>query len=409
MSDTAMSDPAEGTRLPTNEANQLLRQLLQKIEEISDREKETSARMSMLEISSPLPGRGADATRTPTPTPTTKPIAVAGDAPIHTTSKPRPSLPHPPTFSGSKSQWRGWKLEMEGKIEEDALAIGSLRAQLRYIFMRLEGAAKTNVTTFYEMQLRQESPDPSRLLERLDILYGERNRKQKAIQNLHSIRQREDETFIYFYPRFEKEIANADAERWDDDAKISYLRNALSSKMRDNLVGCSGSETNTYNGFAQKCVDVSNDMELYGQWKKKRGAGNSYTAEHTRVLTPMTSPNVNAAAHINHEDMMEWEPTTTQVNAFGLRGKGNTNGYPSTRPEDRELLGKRAKWVNQEEIDARRQDRRCLRCGRNNCRIATCPLAAAVRPKPTGVMTARSTVVTEAAVDEDSDSLEAEQ
>jgi hypothetical protein len=56
---------------------------------------------------------------------------------------------------------------MEGKIEEDALAIGSLRAQLRYIFMRLEGAAKTNVTTFYGMKLRYESPDPCRLLERL--------------------------------------------------------------------------------------------------------------------------------------------------------------------------------------------------------------------------------------------------
>jgi seryl-tRNA synthetase len=152
---------------------------------------------------------------------------------------------------------------MEGKIEEDALAIRSLRAQLRYIFMRLEGAAKTNVTTFYEMQLRQESPSPHSLLERLDILYRERNRKQKAIQNLHSIRQREDETFISFYPRFEKEIANADAEGWDNNAKISYLRNALSNKMRDNLVGCSGSETNTYNRFAQKCVDVSNDIELY--------------------------------------------------------------------------------------------------------------------------------------------------
>jgi hypothetical protein len=126
--------------------------------------------------------------------------------------------------------------------------------------------------------------------------------------------------------------------------------------MRDNLVGCSGSETNTYNGFAQKCVDVSNDMELYSQWTKKRGAGNSYTAEHTCVLTLMTTPNVNAAARINHKDMIEWEPTTTQVNAFGLRGKGNTNRYPSTRPKDRELLRKRAKWVNQEEIDARRQD-----------------------------------------------------
>jgi hypothetical protein len=109
------------------------------------------------------------------------PIAEASDAPIYTTLKLRPSLPHPPTFSSSKSQWRGWKLEIEGKIEEDALAIRSLRAQLRYIFMRFKGAAKTNVTTFYKIQLRQELLSPYSLLKRLDILYRERNRKQKAI------------------------------------------------------------------------------------------------------------------------------------------------------------------------------------------------------------------------------------
>ncbi|KAF1346392.1 hypothetical protein EJ07DRAFT_57489, partial [Lizonia empirigonia] len=107
------------THMPANEANQLLRQLLQKIEEISNREKETSARMRMFETSSQLPDPRADATTTPTPTPTT-PIAKVDDPPIHTTSKPRASLPHPPMFSGNKSQWRGWKLEMEGKIEEDA-------------------------------------------------------------------------------------------------------------------------------------------------------------------------------------------------------------------------------------------------------------------------------------------------
>ncbi|KNG46626.1 hypothetical protein TW65_06673 [Stemphylium lycopersici] len=321
-----MLDPAEGTHMPADEATQLLRQLLHKMEEMSCREKETSARIGMLEAASQLPGRREDATRTPTPTP----IAKADDPPIYPTSKPRPSLPHPPTFSGSKSQWRGWRLEMEGKIEEDALAIGSLKTQLRYIYMRLEGAAKTNVTTFYEMQLRQEAPDPYRLLERLDILYGERNRKQKAIQNLHSIRQREDETFICFYPRFEKEIANADAEGWDDDAKISYLRNALSSKMRDNLVGCSGSETSTYSGFAQNCVD----------WTKKRSASSSYNAGYTRVPVPMTTPDANVVAHTSREDMMEWEPTqptATQMNAFGPHGKFNTHGYPSKRPEDREL------------------------------------------------------------------------
>jgi hypothetical protein len=43
------------------------------------------------------------------------------------------------------------------------------------------------------------------------------------------------------------------------------------------------------------------------------------------------------------------------------------------------------------------------------CRIATCLLTAAVQPKHMSVMTAKSTVVTEAAGDEDSDSFEAEQ
>jgi hypothetical protein len=404
MSDTAMSDPTEDAHMQADEATLLLRRLLQKIEDMSDREKETSARMKILETSRQVPGRMADAAPTPTTTMTTTPTAEASDPPIYAAQKPRPSLPHPPTFSGNKSQWRGWKLEMEGKIEEDAPAIGSLKAQLRYIFMRLEGAAKTNVTTFYEMQLRQVSPNPCQLLERLELLYGERNRKQKAIQNLHSIRQREDETFISFYPRFEKEIANANAEGWDDDAKISYLRNALSNKMRDCLVGLSRSNTNTYAGFAQRCVDVSNDMELYSQWTKKKVAGSGYTAGYTLAAAPKPTLDTNIAAYSNHQDMMEWEPTqpaTTQVNAVGLRGKANMNGFPSKRPEDRELLGKRAKWVSQEEMDARRQDRHCLRCGRSNCKIATCPLAAALRPTHVSIKTAKSTVVTKAAVEED--------
>ncbi|KAF7444170.1 Retrotransposon gag protein [Pyrenophora tritici-repentis] len=119
--------------------------------------------------------------------------------------------------------------------------------------MRLDGAAKTNVTTYYEIQVKEESPNPFKLLDRLELLYGERNRKEKAIQNLYSIRQKDDETFISFYPR------------------------------------------------------KSNNATL--------------TA-------------------VSPEDMMEWEPTqptTTQVNAVGLRGKTNMNGYPSRRPEDREL------------------------------------------------------------------------
>jgi hypothetical protein len=140
--------------VPTD-MTQLLQQLLKKLNDMSDRERDMNARMEMLERSS-VPGSAADATPTSPPAPTPE----AANPHVHNTSKPRQSLPHPPTFSGSKLQWRGWRLEMEGKIEEDSQAIGSLKAQLCYIYMRLEGAAKTNVTTFYEMQLRQDSPNP---------------------------------------------------------------------------------------------------------------------------------------------------------------------------------------------------------------------------------------------------------
>ncbi|KAI1506791.1 Retrotransposon gag protein [Pyrenophora tritici-repentis] len=185
--------------MTTNDSNQLLQSLLQRLEDMS-------TRMERLEASSheppQTPGHNTDATTDPTPTSETSNTSV----PI--IPKPRHSLPHPPTFGGNKSQWRGWKLEMEGKIEEDAQAIGSLKAQLRYVYMRLDGAAKTNVTTYYEIQVKEESPNPFKLLDRLELLYGERNRKEKAIQNLYSIRQKDDETFISFYPRFEKEIVN---------------------------------------------------------------------------------------------------------------------------------------------------------------------------------------------------------
>jgi hypothetical protein len=143
VSNPAMSGPAEGNPMPTNETNQLLRQLLQKIEEIIHPDVDTSARIRMLETSSQLPGRRADATTTPTTTP---PIAEVGDPPIHTNSKPHLSLPYPPTSSGSKSQWRGWKLKLEVKIEEDALAIGILKAQISV------KTAKSTAVTIYEVR-----------------------------------------------------------------------------------------------------------------------------------------------------------------------------------------------------------------------------------------------------------------
>ncbi|PWO19676.1 hypothetical protein PtrARCrB10_11820, partial [Pyrenophora tritici-repentis] len=312
------------------------------------------------------------------------------------TNKPRHSLPHPPTFSGVKSQWRGWKLEMEGKIEEDAEAIGNAKSQIRYVYSRLEGSARTNITTFFEMELRKNLPNPQALLDRLDLLYGERNRKEKAIHALHTIRQRDDEPFTSFYPRFEKEIANAEAESWNESSKISYLRNAIHPKLRAHLIGISRPELESYVAFATKCEEVSNQMELFGQWKNE-----------TRSINSRRSNTAQQALgeNILREEMMEWEPTTTvRINA--AQGRRNTNGYPSKRPEDQSLLGKRAKWVEKSEIEKRWKEGRCLRCGRDDCKVERCPLAAAIPPSvkiQKNVVSASRAKVTTAAVEDTED------
>lgn len=315
--------------------------------------------------------------------------------------KPRHSLPHPQPFGGLKSAWRSWKVEMENKIEEDAAAIGNSKSKFRYIYASLEGSAKTNVTTYYEAQVKNPNPNPLELIWRLDLLYGERNREAKAVQALHQIKQADNESFASFYPKFEKEISNADAEDWPNKSKISYLRNALNERMKAAMVGNSGGIVE-YLPFVTKCEELSNEMELYGQWRNGRRKDiTTLSATQSKHTTP-------AANGMSREDMMEWDPTpasATQINVAKSTSykDRNVNGYPSKRPEDQPLLGKRAKWCSREEYATRKQEQRCLRCGRTHCRIDRCPLAAAINPDSSRVNTLKPepVVVTEAVFEDD--------
>jgi hypothetical protein len=317
------------------------------------------------------------------PTPSVTPSAPIETARVAATHNPhltkRPKLRDIPRFGGDKTQWRSWKLETEGKLRVDKEALGDAEGHFMYVFMSLEGKAKDNVTTFVEMQTEKRTFDVAELLNRLELLYGERDRKQRATRNLHSIKQGENEPFTSFYPRFEREIANANAEYWPDDSKISYLQEALNDKMKAALIGSDPSVISSYVGLAKRCDSLSSQMELLGQWKRPRG--DAKRPDHGGGQPAQKQPGLKA--EVRREDMMEWEPTPqafSQVNAARTRSNKNINGYPSKRPEDQALLGKRAKWVEQTEMDARYREGRCLRCGRDNCRVERCPLAAPVRP-----------------------------
>lgn len=354
-------------------------------EENARRSTQLEERLITLELQQHHTARSSDLLE---PTPTVTPAIPIEDAQAVAThvAQPtkRPKLRDIPKFGGNKSQWRSWKLETEGKLRVDNEALGDAEGHFMYVFMSLEGKAKDNVTTFVEMQVEKRTFDMAELLNRLELLYGERDRKQKATRNLHSIKQGEDEPFTSFYPRFEKEIANANAEYWPDESKISYLQEALNEKMKSALIGSDPSIISSYAGLAKRCDSLSSQMELLGQWKKPRdsakGSNNHNNGGQATRKQPVPK------AEDGREDMMEWEPTpqtSSHVNAARTRSDRNTYGYQSKRPEDQALLGKRAKWVDKEEMDARYHEGRCLRCGRDNCRVDRCPLAAPIRPANT--------------------------
>lgn len=150
--------------------------------------------------------------------------------------------------------------------------------------------------------------------------------------------------------------------------------------MKAALIGSDPSVISSYIGLAKRCDSLSSQMELLGQWKRPRG--NTKGPDHGGGQAAQKQP--GQKAEVRREDMMEWEPTpqaSSQVNATRTRSNKNMNGYQSKRPEDQALLGKRAKWVKQTKMDARYREGRCLRYGRDNCRVNRCPLAAPIRPR----------------------------
>ncbi|XP_044714776.1 retrotransposon gag protein [Hirsutella rhossiliensis] len=207
-------------------------------EESSRRNTQFEERFIALELQQHQQARSSELLE---PTPSVTPAVPIEDTRVVATHNPhptkRPKLRDIPKFGGDKAQWRSWKLETEGKLRVDKEALGDTEGHFMYIFMSLEGKAKDNVTTFVEMQTEKKTFNVAELLNRLELLYGERDRKQRATRNLHSIKQGENEPFTSFYPRFEREIANANAEYWPDDSKISYLQEALNDKMKAALIG----------------------------------------------------------------------------------------------------------------------------------------------------------------------------
>lgn len=262
--------------------------------------------------------------------------------------RPRPRLPDPTMFAGTVSEWPSWRIVMENKLSVDGRAIGSPQDQFVYIFSRLEKLALKNTGTF--VKLRRNDAGPQELLDHLENIYGDPNAQARAARRLHQLRQKDDQPFSKFLPQLEREFADAGALEWHDEAKRQILLGSLNRTMTDSLMN--RGIPPTFIGLISRLHEISTDRDALAIHRSQR-----------------SKP---SRAQDNNDDM-DWTPTVS-ANASSLRTRRLRNDSESSARR------RRARWADRDEMDRRRQEKRCLRCGRESCWSTECPYLPAIPP-----------------------------
>lgn len=190
----------------------------------------------------------------------------------------------------------------------------------------------------------------------LENIYGDPNLKRRATQRLREMKQGARQSFAKFLPTFEKEFADSGAMTWPEDAKISILTGSLNLAMRTALAYREVPGTLADLILLLRRIDT--DLDLLSTEVRRRTSG-----EGGRSDRPRSPPT----------DQMDWTPT--KVNR--------------ARPSS-EVQAKRARWVEKDEMDRRREEGLCYRCGREDCQVAICPFLPASRPGTGRTRTAKT-------------------
>ena len=205
----------------------------------------------------PLPNSPLPAIPVTTPTPSAAgPTGTHGAPSIEKKKK----LPDPPKFSGLRHKFRPWYLEMKHKLKVDGSVIGGHMEQFAYIYARLDDTPQGITSAFVEAGGRDGLFDPNGYLLYLHECYGDPNAQARAVDRLRTMRQRENESFAAFLPRFEKELADSGGGHWEPDVCINYLEGALNHKLRDRLISIPAIPTK-YNDYVRTLQTIGSRLD----------------------------------------------------------------------------------------------------------------------------------------------------
>lgn len=272
---------------------------------------------------------------------------AAEPIPVQPHSHPRQTLAHPDKFEGKRREYRGWKAQVRTKLAIDFPEYAfSDATRFGYVFNRLGSSPTMAMETWVAYNSANGHANRTEeLFGQLDLMYDDPNAALSATTRLRNLKQG-NRSFSAYLTDFERTLLDAGGMSWDDSAKKAWLKNGLNDEIQRARV--SAYEPPTYAALINDLHNTATNLESLRK-----------LSTSTRVYEPRSTNETRRA-----DAPMDWEATKT-VSATTSRPKPT---------------GPRAKWATKDELEKRKTERRCFRCGKSGHQVRDCSLAPAVPP-----------------------------
>jgi hypothetical protein len=292
--------------------------------------------------------------------------------------KPKPSLPNPEKFDGENlTLYPQFEGILKAKLQIDGPAIGGEVEQVWYSFGRLSGTAAARIYPWVSYAQKQGQFTTDALFGQMKTAFSDPRARQKALSELNRTKQG-SRPFREFLSEFNRLILEAEGWGWDHEVKKGYLKAAISIKLITGFVG--KDEEETYEGYCSQLRMVSDQLTEVADLTARRTNWRRQHTSQARFPEPGSGdPNIPQTPA--PPETMEWEPTA---------------GAAAVRTKE-------PRWASPEEVERRKNEGLCLRCGQDGHRVRDCRTKLK-HPKPVKVAAVKKGPQVQEAESEDSDS-----
>lgn len=305
-------------------------------------------------------------------TPTTDPTPVQHSQPTRLTEPaqsplqpvregvfPRARYPDVEPFNGEDPRdYRAFRINLYTKFLVDSHCFRSDEERILYTFGRLKGKASRRMLPWISAKQQSEkAPTLDEFYQALDQAFSDVELQRKALVRINTMKQGKRD-FEDFLTEFDSALIDAGGLLWDDAQKKALLDTAVNRHLLEGTIGTD--QPHTYEEYCKQLRRIGHQQQRIARLSQK--ASNSQAAQPGAKKDP---------AH-DHHDVMDWESTSAQISALQAQ-------VAALRTEGRQR-GKRATWVSDAEIQKRRSDGKCVRCGSEKHFVRNCLMMPARRP-----------------------------